>query len=92
MKAAAAALMLLLAACGKQEPVVIDGSSPEAFERTTAEARRQLPDAERLLFDRAMRTVGGRRHSERDPAALARVTFNGMTAAQVVADERARDQ
>ena len=92
MRSVAAALMLLLAACGKPEPVVIDGSSPEAFERTTAEARRQLPDADRLLFDRAIRTIGGRRHSERDPAALARVTFDGMTAAQVVADERARDK
>jgi hypothetical protein len=92
MRAAAAALMLMLAACGKQEPVVIDGSSPEAFDRTTAEARRQLPDADRLLFDRALRTIGGRRHAERDPAALARVTFDGMTAAQVVDDERARDQ
>jgi hypothetical protein len=91
MRALAGALMLLLAACGKQEPVVIDGSSPEAFERTTAEARRQLPDADRLLFDRAMRTIGGRRHAERDPAALARVTFDGMTAAQVVADERAHE-
>ena len=91
MRAVPAALMLLLAACGKQEPVVIDGSSPEAFERTTAEARRQLPDADRLLFDRAIRTIGARRHAERDPAALARVTFDGMTAAQVVADERARE-
>ena len=91
MRAVAAALMLLLAACAKQEAVVIDGSSPKAFERTTAEARRQLPDADRLLFDRALRTIGGRRHAERDPAALARVTFDGMTAAQVVDDERARD-
>ena len=92
MKAVAAALMLVLAACGKQQPVVIDGSSPETFQRTTAEARRQLPDADRLEFDRAIRTIGGRRHSERDPRALARVTFDGMTAAQVVADERARDK
>ena len=91
MRAFPAALMLMLAACGKQDAVVIDGSSPKAFERTTAEARRQLPDADRLLFDRAMRTIGGRRHGERDPAALARVTFDGMTAAQVVADERARE-
>ncbi|MBA3512191.1 hypothetical protein [Sphingomonas sp.] len=90
MRAAAAALLLLsIAACGKPEPVVIDGSSPQAFERTTAQARRQLPDADRLLFDRAIRTVGGRRHAERDPAALARVTFDGMTASQVVADQRA---
>ena len=89
MRALAAALLLSLAACGKQEPVVIDGSSSEAFERTTADARRQLPDADRLLFDRAIRTIGGRRHAERDTDALARVTFDGMTAAQVVADERA---
>ena len=87
-----ALLGLLLAGCGTQEPVRIDGSSPQAFERTTAEARRQLPDAERLLFDRAIRTVGGRRMANRDPAALARVTFDGMTAAQVVADQRAREK
>jgi hypothetical protein len=92
MRAVAAALLLLLGACERERPVVIDGSSPQAFERTTAEARRQLPDAERLLFDRAIHTVGGRRHAERDPAALARVTFDGMTAGQVVADQRAREQ
>lgn len=92
MNAAAAALALALAACGTEPPVVIDGSSPEAFERTTAAARRQLPDAQRLQFDQALRTVGGRRHAERDPAALARVTFDGMTAAQVVADQRARER
>ena len=92
MKPAAAALALLLAACGSDEPVVIDGSSPEAFDRTTAAARRQLPDAQRLKFDQAIRTIGGRRHAERDPAALARVTFDGMTAAEVVADQQAREQ
>ena len=92
MRSGAAFLGMLLAGCGNQEAVVIDGSSPQAFERTTAEARRQLPDAERLLFDRAIRTVGGRRHSERDPGALARVTFDGMTASQVVADQRAREK
>ena len=83
----------LVAACSDREPpVVIDGSSPQAFERTTAAARRQLPDAERLRFDRAIHTVGGRRHSERDPDALARVTFDGMTASEVVADQRAREE
>jgi hypothetical protein len=90
--AATAALLLTLAACGNEEPVVIDGSTAEAFERTTSEARRQLPDAQRLKFDQALRTVGGRRHAERDPAALARVTFDGMTAAEVVADQRARER
>ena len=90
MRAGGAALLLCLAACA-QEPVVIDGSSAESFERSSAEARRQLPDADRIVFDRALRTVGGRRHSERDAAALARVTFDGMTAADVVADQRARE-
>jgi hypothetical protein len=92
MRLTAALVGILLAGCGNEEPVVIDGSSPRAFERTTAEARRQLPDAERLLFDRAIRTVGGRRHAERDPDALARVTFDGMTASEVVADQRAREK
>ena len=92
MRASAAALLLLLAACGSERPVAIDGSSQAAFERTAAEARRQLPDADRLLFDRAIRTVGGRRHSERDTAALARLTFDGMTAGQVVADQRSREK
>ena len=83
-------LLLLLAACGKAEPTVIDGSSPEAFERTVKQARRDIPDADRLVFDRAIRTIGGRRHSA-DPDALARVTFDGMTGAEVVADQRGRE-
>lgn len=89
---APAALAVLLAACGAEPPVVIDGSSQQAFERTSAAARRQLPDAQRLTFDEALRTIGGRRHRERDPAALARVTFDGMTAAEVVADQQGRGQ
>ena len=84
-------LLLLLAACGKSEPVVIDGSSPERFEQTVKQARRDIPDADRLVFDRAVRTIGGRRHSA-DPDALARVTFDGMTGEQVVADQKAREQ
>ena len=82
---------VLVAACGEKEPTVIDGSSAESFERTTAEARSDLPDSDRLVFDRAIRTVGGRRHSA-DPEELARVTFDGMTARQVVADQRARER
>ena len=87
----AAVLLALLAGCGTREPTVIDGSSPEAFERTTKQARREIPDADRLYFDRALRTVGGRWHSARDADQLARVTFNGMTAGQVVADQKARE-
>ena len=90
MKRAAAALMLLLAACGNRQPVRIDGSTQERFEETSRQARRDLPVADRIVFDRALRTVGGRRHAERDPEALARVTFDGMTAEQIVADQKAR--
>ncbi len=71
--------------------MVIDGTSQETFERTTADARRQLPDSDRLVFDRALRTVGARRMANRDAAALARVTFDGMTAQEVVSDQRRRD-
>ena len=85
MKAIAAAL-LLLAACGGKQPTVIDGSSPEAFERTTEAARRDLPDAERLDYDAALKSPPGTRYgdtpAERD--ALAREVYNGMTARQVV--------
>ena len=91
MRWVAAAAALALAGCSDRPPTVIDGSSPEAFERTVAEARREIPDADRLVFDRAIRTVGSRRHSERDVDALARVTFNGMTGADVVADQRGRE-
>lgn len=70
---------------------MIDGSSAETFERTTQEARREVPDRDRLVFDRALRTIGGRRHAA-DPEELARVTFDGMTGEQVVADEKARDK
>ena len=83
--------VLILSACRPQQPVVIDGSNQQSFERTAAEARRQLPDSQRLIFDRALRTVGGRRMANRDPQALARVTFDGMTAQEVVADQRHRD-
>ena len=84
-------MCLALAGCSDRPPTVVDGSSPEAFERTAAEARRDLPDADRLVFDKALRTISGRRHAERDPDALARITFNGMTAAEIVEDQRFRD-
>lgn len=92
MRLLAAPLLLLAFACSERPPTVVDGSSPEAFERTTAEARRDLPDADRLIFDKAIRTISGRRHAERDPDALARVTFGGMTGAQIVEDQKSRDR
>jgi hypothetical protein len=81
---------LLLAACSSPEPTLIDGSSPAAFGTTTAEARQELPAADRLDFDRALTSLPARRHSAADPDALRRTTFGGMTAADVVKDYRAR--
>ncbi len=91
MKRVSVLLVLALGACNS-EPARIDGSSPERFEETTAAARSDLPYADRLTFDRAIRTVGGRRHANREPDALARLTFDDMTAAEVVADQKARDR
>lgn len=91
MRWLAALAALAITACGAAEPTVIDGSTQQAFERTTKQARREIPDSDRLVFDRALRTVGGRLHSARDQEELARVTFDGMTAAQVVEDQKARD-
>jgi len=82
---------LLLAACTQRELTVIDGSSQEAFEESVSSARTDLPDRDRLVFDRAIRTVGGRWHGGGDPGRQARVTFDGMTAAEIVADQRARE-
>ncbi len=79
----------LLAACSKT-PTVIDGSTPESFAETTEDARRDLPIKDRLIFDAAIRTVGGRRYADNDPEAMARRTFHGMTAKDVVADAQAR--
>lgn len=79
----------LSAACSK-EPTVIDGSSQAAFEKTTEKARRDLPIRDRLTFDTALRTVGGRRYADKDPNATARQIYNGMTAADVVEDAHAR--
>jgi hypothetical protein len=83
-------VFLLLAACSAPEPTVIDGSSPEKFAATSELARQDLSAAERLDFDRALTTLPARRHSADDPEALRRTTFDGMTAAEVVKDYRAR--
>lgn len=82
-------LAALLAACTKA-PTVIDGSSPEAFEKTVEKARRDLPIKERLTFDAAIHNPYGRRYGQSDSKALARESYDGMTAFDVVADARAR--
>ncbi len=85
MKAAVAAF-LLIAACGGVQPTIIDGSSKEAFERTAATARRDLPDAERLPYDAALKNPPGARYGDTQMAkdAPARQVYHGMTAGQVV--------
>jgi hypothetical protein len=78
-----------LAGCSKA-PTVIDGTSPQAFEKTTEKARRDLPIRDRLTFDAALRNPGGQRYGSRNLNALAREAYNGMTAFDVVADAKAR--
>ena len=78
-----------IAGCSKA-PTIIDGSNPQAFEKTTEKARRDLPIKDRLTFDAALRNPGGARFSTKDLAGLARETYHGMTAYDVVADARAR--
>jgi len=80
------AALLLVAACGGKQPTVIDGSSPDAFERTTQAARRDLPDAERLDYDAALKSPPGTRYglSQIEKDELARQEYHGLTARQVV--------
>lgn len=86
-------LALLLTACGGgDQATMIDGSSSQRFAETTEAARSDLPVADRLDYDRALASVGTRRFADDDKAALARTTFDGMTAEQVVADYRARQR
>jgi len=82
-------LTAILIGCSKA-PTIIDGSSPQAFEQSTEKARRDLPIKDRLTFDAALRDAGGLRYSTKDPEALARQAYHGMTAFDVVADARAR--
>ena len=89
-RAFALALGLWLTACSDPDPTRLDGSSPDAFARTAAAARQELPVADRLMFDSAIATVPARRYANQDPAAAARSAFDGMTAAAVVATERER--
>ena len=89
LRAAAAIALCLAAACSK-ELTVIDGSSQQAFEKTTEKARRDLPIKDRLTYDAALRTVGGLRYADKDPDSTARQIYNGMTAKDVVEDAHAR--
>ena len=90
MRGGVGLLALALTACASSPPATIDGSSPDAFARTASTARDDLPVADRLDFARAIATVPARRYGSRDPSAAARVAFDGMTGAQVIATERER--
>ena len=83
-------LILLLGACSAPEPTIINGSTPTTFASTAAEAREELSAADRLAFDQALASVGGRRHSAENADQLRRTTFDGMTGAEVVEDHRRR--
>ena len=85
MRLAAVFAGIALAACG-QQPVVIDGSSPENFLASAGDARRDLPVRDRLAFDSALRSPPGKRFADKEDAAIeiARQTYDGMTAAEVV--------
>ena len=87
---AAVVLVAALGGCSEAAPTTIDGSSAEAFARTTAAAREELRAGDRLMFDSAIATVPARRYADRDPAATARAAFDGLTAAEVVASESNR--
>ncbi len=82
----AAVALLALCACKADQATLIDGSSPATFEATSQAARRDLPIADRLAFDRAIKSPPGKRYgdSELEVRNLARSTYNGMTAAEVV--------
>ena len=81
--------MAALTACEKA-PTVIDGSSDAAFETSVAAARRDLPYGDRLAFDAAMKRPPGQRYGRDISSDVLRQAYTGMTAADVVADARAR--
>ena len=81
----ALAMLAALAACSA-EPVTLDGSSAETFAASAEAARRDLPVADRLAFDAALKAPPGKRFADKEDrvSELARTTYDGMTAAQVV--------
>jgi hypothetical protein len=83
------ALLMITTSCSNS-PTVIDGTSSETFAKTTEKARRDLPIKERLTFDAAIHNPGGRSYGSNDVEGMAREAYHGMTAADVLADARAR--
>ena len=86
--------LLALPACnilglGGSEPTVIDGSSPEAFQRTVNEARSELSPGDRLKFEAALTAVRGRQFAAANDRAeydrRIRRALDGQTAPEIVA-------
>ena len=86
MRRAALLAAVALGGCGR-EPVVIDGSSSENFLASAQEARQDLAVKDRLAFDSALRSPPGKRFADKEDKAIeiARRTYDGMTANEVVA-------
>ena len=95
MRVLALAGLLLLGGCdmlglgGAREAVVIDGSSPEAFKRTVAEARSELGPRDRVKFEAAVTAVRGRQFAaavdRQEYERRVRTALDGQTAPQIVA-------
>ena len=91
MRALAVTAALLLAGCGfgESEPTVIDGSSPEAFDRTVAAARSELGPRDRLKFEAALTALRGKQFaaaSDRiEYGRRIRAALDGQTAPEIVA-------
>ena len=82
----------LLAGCGLFDtdgPTVIDGSTPDAFDETLAEARSELGPRDRLKFEAAIRAVQAKQFAKADTRqeyeGRVRRALDGKTAPQIVA-------
>ncbi len=82
----AVAASIALAGCGAAPETRIDGTSAETFATTSAVARNDLAIGDRLAFDRAITSPPGKRFGDNADKTrdLARATYNGMTAAEVL--------
>ena len=89
----ALAFALLLAACGGA-PTVIDGSSPDRFRQTMAEARAELGPGDRASFEAAVTLLKASAFAKADSRdemeARIRRRLDGKTAEAVIADFKAK--
>ena len=88
------AFVLLLAACGGGSPTVIDGSSPDRFRQTMADARAELRPGDRASFEAAVKLVQASSFATADSRdemeARVRRKLDGKTAETVIADFKAK--